>query len=392
MLDLFIISVQRVCIICGMSVLTAAGVGKLSLLLSEEAQGPGTNYEIMGAVSVQVPTNGHYVPYAALPFSIHVANRAWRLTIGTYNGSFFDYVSDGTNIVEVFHDIIRTNLSLPAVLHQDGFPADGGYANLVWLAYASSSHLDKGRTLPAPWLLARHDPQSLMFKTEIERLPGSRGLPRTVVFITDKSRKRDALSHAATKIEGVSYKALKQRQMALNRMPDGVKVASFVVTGTTNMGSLVLPVSFELNQFYHPGRTSDKKVSNKDLRVPPIYARGIRVVGTATHVHPASEIPEWPAVDSRGISVSDRRLQSRWREIDCVQYTITNRWFLDTNSSFLTALLEAKKHNAPFLRLQVAHSVLFWACFGSLLFLPPMLWWLSRMRRRRVSEKFSVGG
>lgn len=179
---------------------------------SEEAQGPGTNYEIMGAISVQVPTNGHYVPYAALPFSIHVANRAWRLTIGTYNGSFFDYVSDGTNIVEVFHDIIRTNLSLPAVLHQDGFPADGGYANLVWLAYASSSHLDKGRTLPAPWLLVRHDPQSLMFKTEIERLPGSPGLPRKVVFITDKSRKRDALSHAATKIEGVSYKALQQRK------------------------------------------------------------------------------------------------------------------------------------------------------------------------------------
>ncbi len=132
----------------------------------------------------------------AWTFEVSVIGNQWLETIHGENGQADLFGSDGTSVYWVFQDERakkRRNLTAFVGSVFDGsypFQSVGVFTALPWVAYCSGNIL-RGATngeivLPAPWLIACHDPEAHFYRSHYTELPDSGGLPSRLDYQLDE--------------------------------------------------------------------------------------------------------------------------------------------------------------------------------------------------------------
>jgi hypothetical protein len=249
----------------------------------------------------------------------------WRLITSQKDGSRFESGSDGTNTFMVFHrKELDLSKRLPAHVIRGSHPKFVSIVDIPWLGLASDAFFQQGNEpLPAPWLPSFANPRAFAFKTKLETLPGSVGLPKSITFTYDLWLKRENAKKYLVRRSGYEAADLIARDRE-----DGFVEAEFRILEIRSFHGNNWPISFELRQYLPvpargapEGRESSVLVNLFDVRIKDIQLNPSAV-----------GLPELGSL----ADVADYRFRNDSLKIDHLKYS-TNAWPTDTNDTLLQA-------------------------------------------------------
>jgi hypothetical protein len=225
-----------------------------------------------------------------------------------------------------------TRSDYTVVIEDDDVPfADTSGISVIWLAYASACYLatvEDGRYRPV-WHL--DDPG---LRTENYTVPGllatmNGGLPQELAFVN----------------EGVIYgrakggRAIIRARSPLENLPTN---AVYRVNGTTNVGELTLPTSFQFERY---------SLWPHDFT---IFRRIARISGTLTSVSAEVKPSDLEAEIEGTIMVTDKRFEKTEPQVGLLHYWTTNLQGLRSDDTRILAEKELALRNSRILKRHVS--------------------------------------
>src|ERR1022692_3997139 len=155
-----------------------------------------SGYRVTGEMTYwkSAPTNT--AKHDTWTFEVRVLGNRWLEAVHGTNDQDDLLGSDGESVYWIFQDEPakkRGNLtSFVGSVFDGSYPIQsaGVFTVLPWIAYCSGNTMrgvTNGEiTLPAPWLMAFHDPEAHFYRARYTELPGGMGLPSRLDYQLDQ--------------------------------------------------------------------------------------------------------------------------------------------------------------------------------------------------------------